>query len=40
MAKRLTGTGFGLVLFDSSSTLVAKFSLKQLQDPEQNTKKT
>jgi len=33
MAIRLTGTGFGLVLFDSSSTLAAKFSLKQLQIP-------
>ena len=33
MAIRLTGTGFGLVCFDSPSTLVAKFSFKQLQIP-------
>jgi len=33
MAKKLTGTGFGLVCFDSPSTLVAKFSFKQLQIP-------
>jgi len=33
LAKRLTGKGFELVCFDSPSTLVAKFSLEQLQFP-------
>ena len=33
LAKTLTGIGFGVVLFYPCSTLVAKFSLKQLQIP-------